>query len=140
VLVRPSAQIPVFRFDGVNMPYADKSFDAVLFVDVLHHAAKPLVLLEQAKRLSNCVLIKDHFRRGPLAAPRLRLMDWVGNAHQGVSLPYNYWSKSEWLTAFRSVGLKPIETRESLGLYPPPASWLFERGLHFIARFEVPSP
>jgi len=63
-------------------------------------------------------------------------MDWVGNAHHGVALPYNYWSKPEWDAAFDAVGLKQLEGKHSLGLYPAPASWLFERGLHFIGRFE----
>jgi SAM-dependent methyltransferase len=136
VLIRPSSKIHVSPFDGVHVPFSDKSFDAVLFVDVLHHVKDPLALLREAARVGRSIVIKDHFRRGILAGTTLRVMDWVGNAHHGVALTYSYWTKSEWLAAFDSVGLRPVETMESLGLYPPPASWLFDRGLHFISRLE----
>ena len=45
VLVRSGAAIPVAPFDGVKIPYADNSFDVVLFVDVLHHTLGPQALL-----------------------------------------------------------------------------------------------
>jgi hypothetical protein len=63
-------------------------------------------------------------------------MDWVGNAHHGVDLRYDYWTGNEWETAFREAGLVPTELRRHLGLYAWPARLLFERGLHFVARLE----
>jgi hypothetical protein len=82
------------------------------------------------------VLIKDHNRDGFLAGPTLRFMDWVGNARHGVVLPYNYWPSSRWQQAFAELQLCSAENRVAIGLYPWPASWLFGRGLHFIARLE----
>lgn len=132
-LVRPDTRIPVAAFDGRSIRYPDGMFDAVMLVDVLHHASDPLLLLREATRVGKIVLVKDHFRNGFLAGPTLRFMDWVGNAHHGVALPYNYWSKSEWDAAFIRLDLKPVQMTLSLGLYPTPASWIFERGLHFVA-------
>jgi hypothetical protein len=107
-----------------------------MFVDVLHHTADPLLLLREANRVGKMILIKDHFREGFFSGTRLRFMDWVGNARHGVALPYNYWSRSEWSAAFSQLGLKAGEMKTSLGLYPVPASWIFERGLHFVARLQ----
>jgi SAM-dependent methyltransferase len=132
-LLRPKVHIPVRTFDGENIPYPDRSFDVVMFVDVLHHTQDPLALLREAVRVAPTVVIKDHFREGLLAASTLRIMDWVGNAHHGVTLPYNYWSRRQWAQAFGEVGLLP-EREISPALYPFPFSWIFGRKLHFIAR------
>lgn len=135
VLVRPAAKMPVERFDGRHLPFEDKSFDAVMFVDVLHHTDDPIILLREAKRVArNALVIKDHTMDGPLAYQTLRLMDWVGNAHHGVSLPYNYWPERTWRKAIADVGFQIERWETRLGLYPWPASLIFERGLHFVAR------
>jgi SAM-dependent methyltransferase len=135
-LLRRTTHIPVRPFDGENIPCPDRSFDVVMFVDVLHHTADPKMLLREGTRVGKTVLIKDHFSEGFLADETLRLMDWVGNARHGVPLPYNYWSKSEWIAAFDELGLHSSTMKFKLNLYPIPLSWIFDRSLHFIALCE----
>ena len=66
----------------------------------------PTVLLREAARVARQgVVIKDHTRDGILAGPILRFMDFVGNAHHGVALPYNYWPRRCWIGAFEELGL-----------------------------------
>jgi ubiquinone/menaquinone biosynthesis C-methylase UbiE len=134
VLVREDVKIPVERFDGRVLPHADNDFDAAMLVDVLHHTDDPEALLAEAARVARIVVVKDHLADAPLARARLRLMDFVGNARHGVRLPYNYWSRSRWEEAFGHLGLRVEQWRGSLGLYPPPASWIFDASLHFVAR------
>lgn len=134
VLVRPDTHIPVHAFDGTTLPFPSRSFDVVMLIDVMHHAAQQSALMREVARVARgTVIIKDHFVRGVLARPTLRFMDWVGNARHGVRLPYSYWTPQEWENAFRDAGLTRSAQRDHLGLYPWPASLLFERGLHFIA-------
>jgi SAM-dependent methyltransferase len=141
VLVRPETHIPVTEFDGRRIPHPDGGFDAVMFVDVLHHTDDATVLLREAARVaSGHVVVKDHLADGLLAGPTLRFMDWVGNAHHGVVLPYNYWPRDRWDRAFAEVGLTPEVWRTDVGLYPPPATWLFDRGLHVVCRLATTSP
>jgi SAM-dependent methyltransferase len=135
VLVRPNTHVPVTQFDGGHIPHEDASFEVVMFVDVLHHTEDPVVLLREARRVARrAVVLKDHCRDGLLAGPTLRFMDWVGNARHGVVLPYNYWPRRQWDAAFAELQLIPEEFRARLSLYPFPASFAFERSLHFIAR------
>ena len=137
VLARKESHIAVTLFDGSTIPYGDGEFDAAMMVDVLHHAAQQQRLLSEMRRVvKRAIVIKDHVVRGFLARPTLALMDWVGNARYGVSLPYSYWTTAQWERAFADLHLRVAEERTSLGLYPWPASMLFGRGLHFIARLE----
>jgi SAM-dependent methyltransferase len=135
VLVRPDAHVPVEAFDGVHIPSPDKSYDVVMFVDVLHHTNDPTVLLKEARRVArHAIVIKDHTADGLFADATLRFMDHVGNERHGVALPHNYWQHDRWLRAFDELGLAIQLWETDLGLYPVPARWVFDRSLHFVAR------
>lgn len=135
VLIRPSTAIPVSRYDGLHLPYSAGEFDAVLLVDVVHHASNPDALIGEAARVARGnIFIKDHDRTGVLAGATLVFMDRVGNARHGVDIPANYWSKQEWDEAFERHGLAVVQRSNDVPLYPWWASWLFGRSLHFIAQ------
>lgn len=138
VHVRSSTHVPVTRFDGERLPFAEGSWDTVLLCDVLHHAVEPRELLGESVRVARYgVVIKDHVVRGLLARPTLRLMDFVGNAPHGVALPYNYYTDAQWTAALTHCRLVERERRERLGLYAGWADAMFGRRLHFVGRFDV---
>lgn len=135
VMLRPETQIPVVEFDGTTIPHPDKSFDVVSFVDVLHHTDDAGALIREAARVARqAVLIKDHLAENALDHTTLRFMDWVGNAPHGVVLPYNYASRQTWFDWFEAAGLRANHFETDVPLYPMPASWVFGRELHFVAR------
>lgn len=134
VVARPKTLIPVAQYDGVKLPFADKSVDYVTIVDVLHHTNDPTVVLSEASRVAReGVVIKDHLREGWLAQATLSFMDWCGNIGDGVPLPYNFLSRSEWQGAFFKSKLETVSTTEKLDIYLPPGRWLFDRNLHFVS-------
>lgn len=138
VLARSSCAIPVKLYDGLSFPYKDKSFDVVMFVDVLHHTADPLQLLIEAKRVARkSIVLKDHLCDSSYARRVLTFMDWVGNRSHGVGLPYNYLSSEQWSQTWNEIGSQPDAYITELGLYPWFARIIFERGLHFLARIPV---
>jgi SAM-dependent methyltransferase len=138
VLMRADARIPVTAFDGTHLPFDDKSFDAILFVDVLHHTLDPLALLREAHRVGrSAVILKDHDAHGILAVPTLRFMDRVGNARFEVALPHNYLAWEQWAQAFGQSGLVVERVLRHLRIYPIPLRWFFDRSLHFIALLRV---
>lgn len=140
---RPGTSIPVTAFDGRTLPFADAAFDAALAVDTLHHAFDPEALLRECARVAPRVVVKDHLRDPWLARPTLRFMDWVGNRRHHVSVPDDYWPRRRWDDAFARVGLE-VDTLRTLALFSPPLTWVFDRGLHFVAALRrrdfVPRP
>lgn len=134
VMPRPTSRIPVTAYNGIELPFADDSFDYVTIVDVLHHTDNPALVLREAARVARAgIVLKDHLLAGFLAGPTLRLMDWVGNRGHDVVLPYNYLADAQWQDVFRQSGLVPAVRQDQLGIYPRPFSWFFDRRLHFVA-------
>jgi len=134
VLEREDCAIPMKVFDGEGLPFCDGEFDAVLFVDVLHHAKDPYELLAEGVRVAKrFVAMKDHTRNGLFAGLTLRMMDKIGNSRHGVALPFTYWSQAQWMTAFNRLNLGVEDWGRKVPLYPWPASLVFTRKLHFCA-------
>jgi SAM-dependent methyltransferase len=134
VLIRLRAHERILPFDGRHIPIHDKGTDVVMFIDVLHHTDDPEVLLREARRVARrMIIVKDHSCDGAFARPTLRFMDWVGNAHHGVALPYNYWTSEQWKQAFSRLGVIVESWNTRLQIYPHFADWIFGRSLHFIA-------
>jgi SAM-dependent methyltransferase len=141
VLLRPDVRIPVRSFDGLRIPCPDRAFDAVLLVDVVHHAEEPeALLLETARVCRGVVLLKDHAREGFLAGPTLRFMDRVGNLRHGVDIPGNYWPEARWRETLPRLGLSIESWTADVPLYPAWAAWWFGRSLHFVARLTPDRP
>ena len=137
VMARPNAHIPVRIFDGHAIPAADGEYDVVMIVDVLHHLNNQAELMAELARVAkHHVVIKDHLADGFGSWPLLRFMDYIGNRHAGVALPYKYLRKSEWHTIFAGAGLTIGAWNERIQLYPWFANWLFGRRLHFCARVD----
>lgn len=130
----------ILAFDGKTIPFADRSFDMAMFIDVLHHAEEPEALLREGIRAARkWILIKDHLKEGPAAQWRLELMDRVGNRRFGVALPYRYWKRSEWEEILAREKLNSVSWNETLNLYPPPLDWIFGGSLHLIALLAFPA-
>jgi SAM-dependent methyltransferase len=135
VLVRSHTHVAVGLFDGRSIPHGGGAFESVMMVDVLHHTDDPLVLLREAMRVARReMILKDHTMDTRLSGAILRLMDDVGNERHGVRIVYNYWSTERWRRAFSELGLDVADWIPDPALYPWPASLVFGRGLHFVAR------
>jgi ubiquinone/menaquinone biosynthesis C-methylase UbiE len=119
-LLRSEIFIPVLQYDGAELPFADNTFSTVLLVDVLHHTISPSQVLKECARVcQGRILVKDHFSETTVDFFLLQLLDWVGNRHHGVGLPYNYFSRAKWESMLTENCLREIKRMEKIpGLYP----------------------
>jgi ubiquinone/menaquinone biosynthesis C-methylase UbiE len=137
ILVREDTKIPVKAFDGKSIPFADKSCDYVIFMDVLHHTSNVKELLIEAIRVAKKgVIIKDHNCNNSWQNKVLRFTDWFGNAQYGVSLEYNFISRKNWISLFNELGLTETIYMNPK-LYPTFTKLIFWKDLDFISKLTV---
>lgn len=114
-------------FDGMRIPFPDKSFDTTYFAYVLHHAEHPIKLLADAIRVTKkrILILED--------TPKTlfdRLIDayhgWSFNAFYGLKYKSVFRTQEEWENIFKQFHIS------SFKVYP---LGRFERELYFpIAR------
>ena len=137
VLVQPVTQVEVTSYDGERIPFEDKSFEVVTISDVLHHCAKPRDVLGECLRVaSRCVLVKDHFRFGPVSNAMLWALDVVGNAEAGVLVRGTYFSPNEWIKMVQQAGGRIGALEWPMQIHATPLRWVTRDELQFAIRVE----
>lgn len=121
VAPRAEAFIDVKMYDGMHLPFDDKSFDAVMIVDVLHHCDDATQVLRECVRVAkNVVVIKDHFSFGRISSATLLFMDRFGNWRESVAVRGTYFSPSEWVKMFDQAGGRITELRWPMKMHDLP--------------------
>jgi SAM-dependent methyltransferase len=132
--------IPVDRYDGLKIPYPDRSFDIVILADVLHHAVDPDLLLDECVRIARRnVLIKDHKLDGPLAQYRVAFIDWAANWPYQRRCSFEYNTLERWHRLIQRSGLSVAREEASLAIYPPMVNFFFGGRLHYWVAARVSS-
>lgn len=138
IMERPKCMINYQSFDGENIPFDEKSFDAIQLIDVLHHVEDINKVLQNALRYSSkYIIIKDHIYKNKFDFHTLKFMDWVGNVPHGVKVIYNFQNEVNWSKMFQNFTLQKKFYIKNINLYPWFANWIFGRELHFIAILEI---
>jgi len=107
----PDLRIPYLRFDGLRLPFADRSFDCAMLCNVLHHVepGARADLLREALRVTGGgpLVVKDHLAGAPLDRLRLWVLDVLGNVPRGFMVDATYLDGRQWealLTELHCVG------------------------------------
>ena len=138
VMARPTCAIDFKLFDGYTIPHTDNTFEASMFIDVLHHLNHIKESIAEAKRVSSkYIIIKDHLYKNVFDYETLKFMDWVGNKPHSVEVIFNFKKEEVWRKIFEELGLEVVTFNKSIPLYPFPFNILFGRDLHFVALLKV---
>jgi 2-polyprenyl-3-methyl-5-hydroxy-6-metoxy-1,4-benzoquinol methylase len=111
--VQPETFIPVKEYDGEKIPFRNNSFDCVMIIDVLHHDKNPIIILQEARRVSRkFILVKDHYWNNRLDFMFLKYADYLGNKQYGIALPYNFLRIADWESMIAETDLKIIKSQK----------------------------
>ena len=98
--------LPLTLFDGQRLPFADDSFDVVLLVFVLHHAADAAAVLAEARRVARRVVVFEDVNRTRwdrwMFRGFHRWLEWS----QNIPRPYREWSPDRWSELAAASGLR----------------------------------
>jgi ubiquinone/menaquinone biosynthesis C-methylase UbiE len=109
-------QMPLVLADGTHLPFAEASFDAVLLLTVLHHAAccrQPEMLKEAARVIGpggRIIVLEDTFRT-LFERVQTFILDTAMNA-EFFGHPHGYRSLEEWKDLFDGLGLRLCHSEE----------------------------
>jgi ubiquinone/menaquinone biosynthesis C-methylase UbiE len=104
--------LPFEIFDGIKLPFPDKSFDCVMIIFVLHHMSfdKQLRLLNECRRVAKrAVIVAEDVFNNTMEKIILGLLDnsnWL--LSKEMSLPHTFRKEKEWENTFRKLSFKKI--------------------------------
>lgn len=125
------------RFDGRALPLADGTVDVALLSNVLHHAANPLALLLEARRVARRTIVKDHLARGKIDRLKLTALDVLGNLRLGAQVSATYLAQDAWDGLFRALPRTHVAAHHGLAFRRGPLERIFENGLEVIFALDA---
>ena len=115
-------------YDGEHLPFADKEFDQVLLITVLHHVQKYEALLKEVARVSKeIIIVEDVYRNW---WDRLNIFFWDGFLNlEFIGHPHSNKSDEGWKKLFKKLGFvlkaeKSGGIREIIYKFNQKAYWL----------------
>lgn len=107
-------------YDGVTIPFKNKSFDVVYAYHVFHHCVDPVRALSECKRVAKGrILIVESVLRSILETPGFMVADFLANMRREVHIPmpFHVHTKKWWNETFDKLHLRVMDER-SAGFLP----------------------
>lgn len=134
VYVPPATEIEVQKYDGVHIPFADKSFDTVMCCTAFHHAEEPDALIEEMKRVGKRLVLLEDCVDTRLNRWSVLSLHWRNLKLYNLTYrPENFRTREGWAQFFERHGMRLSTSTLYPGIQP---DWLFLR--HYLFVLEAP--
>jgi hypothetical protein len=109
--------------------------DAILIIDVLHHMGTDdaYKTLKELSKISNILIIKDHFEYGFFSRHFLRFVDFYANYAYGVTIPSKYFSVNSWEKTVKKSGLREVYAERGFQQHDGLFSIILNKKYHFFS-------
>ena len=133
-----------FTFESKKMQYvqSDKffksnntKFDLVIAIDVLHHIGidQAPKVLQKLSKISNNIIIKDHFEHGFFSRHLLRFVDFYANYAYGVNIPKKYFDYKSWNKVVKKSALNEVKLIKNFQQHDGLFNLILNKKHHFIS-------
>ena len=133
-----------YKFQSKKMQYvqSDKffksnnaKFDLVIAIDVLHHIGieQAPKILRKLSKISNNIIIKDHFEHGFFSRHLLRFVDFYANYAYGVNIPKKYFDYKSWNKTVKKSVLKEVKLIKNFQQHDGLFNLILNKKHHFIS-------
>ena len=131
------------RYESNRIVYVDndklfkkkEKFDIIFIVDVLHHVGVEDAhkIIRKLFKLSNNIIIKDHFEHSYLSRQLLRLVDFYANYGYGVNIPKKYFDKTSWKKTLIKSNCREIFHSKNFQQHDGLFNFILNKKHHFVS-------
>ena len=131
------------RYESNKIVYIDnyelfkkkEKFDIIFIVDVLHHIGveDAYKTIKKLFKLSNNIIIKDHFEHSYLSRQLLRFVDFYANYGYGVNVPKKYFDKTSWTKTLIKSNCKEIFHKKNFQQHDGLFNLILNKKHHFVS-------
>ena len=133
-----------YKFQSKKMQYVQSNkffktknirFDLVIAIDVLHHIGieQAPKILRKLSKISNNIIIKDHFEHGFFSRHLLRFVDFYANYAYGVNIPKKYFDYKSWNKTVKKSALNEVKLIKNFQQHDGLFNLIFNKIHHFIS-------
>ena len=110
-------------------------FDIIFIVDVLHHIGidDAHKTIRKLSKLSDNIIIKDHFEHGYLSRQLLRFVDFYANYGYGVNIPNKYFDKISWKKTLTKSNYREIFHNKNFQQHDGLFNFILNKKHHFVS-------
>ncbi len=106
--------VPFLQASGTALPFADNSFDFLSLTSVTHHLPSKYrkIMLDEAFRVADIVLIQEDCLTGPIINKTLKLVDNLVSGEVGTHHADSHMTKQEWIDYFKSLNIDILADKD----------------------------